>query len=101
MIAGRYEYLFLLLIFGLVGLSVLSGRALQAIRTRTFWISMAIFFIFGTAVDLLAIHWDWWQWSRSKTCGIRLLTIPIEEYLLFLIGHATAVGIWETLDEVA
>ncbi|MGZ5465661.1 MAG: lycopene cyclase domain-containing protein [Thermoanaerobaculia bacterium] len=101
MIPGRYEYLFLLLIFGLIGLAILSARAQRAIRTQTFWVSMAIFCVFGTAVDLLAIHWNWWQWSPDKTCGIRLLAIPIEEYILFLVGHTAAVAIWETLDDLA
>lgn len=101
MIADRYEYLFLLLVFSLVGISVLSGRARRAILTRTFWTSAAIFVAFGVLVDLVAIQLDWWHWSPTKTCGVRLINIPIEEYILFLVGHATAVAIWETLDDMA
>ncbi|HEX6085873.1 MAG TPA: lycopene cyclase domain-containing protein [Thermoanaerobaculia bacterium] len=101
MVAARYEYLFLLLVFALVGASVLSARAQRAMRTKAYWVSLLLFMIFGTAVDLIAIHWEWWEWSAAKICGLRPLNIPIEEYVLFIIAHMTLVATWEALDDVA
>jgi lycopene cyclase domain-containing protein len=101
MVAARFEYLFLLGVFALVGLSILSRRAQEALRTTAFWMSLGIFVLFGTVIDTVAIRWNWWEWSELRSCGVRLFGIPIEEYILFVIGHATLVATWETLDDGA
>jgi lycopene cyclase domain-containing protein len=101
LIAARYEYLFLLLVFAFVAISMLSARAQRAVMTPAFRISLVLFIAFGTAVDLVAIHCGWWVWSPTKTCGVQMLGIPVEEYILFVIGHLALVATWETLDDVA
>lgn len=98
---AKYEYLFLLLIFGAAGVSVLTRGSLLAFRSRAFWISMAIFIALATTIDLLAIRWHWWTWSPQKTCGLALLGIPVEEFILFLLGHTISIALWETLRDVA
>lgn len=70
-------------------------------RTKAYWFSLAIFMAFGTTVDWVAIHWTWWEWSPVRTCGLHLLNIPIEEFILFIVGHMTLVVAWETLDDLA
>lgn len=82
-------------------MALLSARARRAFATRPFWLSLGVFVVFGTIVDTIAIRWNWWQWSAVKTCGILILDIPVEEYILFVIGHATLVATWETLDDMA
>jgi lycopene cyclase domain-containing protein len=99
--AARYEYLFLLLIFGVAGLSILSRASLRAFQRPVFWISLIVFFFLATTIDLLAIHWNWWFWSPQKTCGLSLIGIPIEEFILFFLGHTISIALWETLGDVA
>jgi len=101
LIAARYEYLFLLLVFAFVAVSMLSARAQRAVTTPSFYVSLVLFITFGTIIDLVAIHWNWWVWSPTKTCGIQMLGIPVEEYILFVVGHVALIATWETLDDVA
>ena len=96
MIAARFEYLFLLLIFALIGASVVSPRLWRLVRRRPYVLSLTAFFVFGTIVDLIAIRWNWWTWSSTRNCGIRILEIPVEEFVLFVIFHAVVTLIWET-----
>jgi lycopene cyclase domain-containing protein len=98
---ARYEYLFLLLIFGAAGLSILSRASLRAFRRPAFWLSMSVFFMLATTIDLLAIHCNWWTWSSQKTCGLALMGIPVEEFILFFLGHTISIALWETLNDVA
>ena len=96
MVAARFEYLFLLLVFALIGGSVVSPRLWRLVRRRPYGLSLAAFFGFGTIIDLIAIRWNWWTWSTTRTCGVRILDVPIEEFILFVIFHAVVILIWET-----
>jgi lycopene cyclase domain-containing protein len=99
---ARLEYLFVLLIYFGSGATILWSALRRLFLRRYFWISAAAFEILGTAVDLLAIRWGWWAWMPDRTCGMRILAIPIEEYLGFFIGHMLVVGGWENLrDDMA
>jgi len=95
-VAARFEYLFLLLVFFAVGASIVAPRHWRLIGQRPYLLSLGAFFLFGTIVDWLAIRWNWWIWSATKICGLRFLGIPIEEFILFVIFHAVVVLIWET-----
>lgn len=96
MIAERFEYLFLLLLFAMIGGSLVSPRRWCVVRTRPYVLSLLAFFMFGTIIDTLAIRWNWWAWSATKCWGVRILEIPIEEFVLFVLFHAVVVLIWET-----
>ncbi len=96
MIAARYEYLFLLMMFSLVGASIISPRRWRLVVRPHYVLSLTAFFIFGTIVDWLAVRWNWWTWSAVKCWGPRILKIPVEEFFLFVIFHAVVVLIWET-----
>jgi lycopene cyclase domain-containing protein len=95
-ISSRYEYLFLLLIFSLVGASIISPPKWRLARRRPYVLSLVGFFVFGTVVDWLAVRWNWWTWSAVRCWGPRALEIPVEEFILFVIFHAVVVLIWET-----
>jgi lycopene cyclase domain-containing protein len=96
MIAARFEYLFLLLIFSLIGASIVSPRRWRLACRRPYLLSLAAFLVFGTIIDSVAIRWNWWIWSAPKSWGPRFLEIPVEEFILFVIFHAVVVMVWET-----
>ena len=96
MVAPRFDYLFLLLMFALIGASMISPRRWRLIRSRPYVLSLAAFFVFGTTVDFIAVRWNWWTWSSTRCWGFRLIDIPVEEFILFVIFHAVVVLIWET-----
>jgi len=98
-IAARFEYLFLLLVFSAIGASIVSPRHWRLVRSGPYLLSLGVFFLFGTMVDGIAIRWNWWTWSATKICGLRFLGIPIEEFILFVIFHGVVVLIWETTDD--
>jgi lycopene cyclase domain-containing protein len=100
-LANRFEYLFLLLVWAAAGVSILWTHIRPLLRARHFWISSLIFMSLGTVVDLIAISQSWWHWSPLRTCGLAVAAIPIEEYIGFFIGHLLAVAAWETLDDLA
>ena len=93
----KFEYLFILLIYMLAGASILSSALKRLIREKAFWLSNAVFVVLGTFVDLMAIHWNWWYWNPERICGWRLLGIPLEEYLGFILGHMLTVCGWKVV----
>jgi len=95
-VAARFEYMFLLLIFATIGASIVSPRRWRMVRRRPYVLSLAAFVAFGTTVDLVAIWLNWWVWSTTRCWGPKIIGIPIEEFILFIIFHAVVVLIWET-----
>lgn len=91
----RYEYLFVLLIYFAAGATILWSAVRRLLCQRVFWASSAAFVILGMTIDLLAIHWGWWSWSSRRVCGLAILSIPVEEYVGFFIGHMLVVAGWE------
>src|ERR1700752_2661235 len=38
-----------------------------------------------------------WQFNRSQTLGLRLLDLPIEEYLFYVVSSVYVIFMWESL----
>jgi lycopene beta-cyclase len=47
--------------------------------------------------DVLAVHHGDWRYSASDTLGVRLLSLPIEEWLFFLVVPVCALLTYEVL----
>jgi lycopene cyclase domain-containing protein len=101
LLATRFEYLFLLLVWAAAGVSILWPRIAPLLRARHFWVSSAIFVAIGAVVDWIAISQAWWDWSPTRTCGLTIAAIPVEEFIGFFTGHMLAVAAWETLSDLA
>ena len=99
MLPLQAEYLFILLVYFSVGATIFSSTLKRLARKELFWVSTFAFVVLGTIVDLLAIRWHWWHWNPDRICGLRLLNIPIEEYIGFLVGHLLTIGAWETIND--
>lgn len=97
MLPSKLEYLFLLAVLSLIGLSLFWERLLILARLVNFWLSSAIFLSMCTVIDHYAITLKWWTFSTKRTCGATLLGIPIEEFLLFILFFAFTVCLWEDL----
>lgn len=95
MIAPRYEYVVLLIVFAAAGTAIFAKYLPFIMRQRAYWLSAAAFVSLGIAIDILALTQGWWSWSDTRTCGLKILNVPVEEYGAFFIGHLSSVCAWE------
>lgn len=80
------HYLFWLLIFvclPMIILWVLYGSFLWKYR-QVFFYGVLFVFLFAVPWDLYAINYHLWFWPKEGVTGIRLFTIPLEEYLFMI-----------------
>ena len=47
--------------------------------------------------DLVAVHRAHWSWSADQVTGLRLIGLPIEEWLFFLVIPVCALLTYEVL----
>lgn len=95
MLPPRLEYLFLLAVLVLVGLSLFWDIILRLFRLPEFWLSNSIFVLTCGTIDYFAVRMEWWAFSAQRTCGLKIAEIPIEEFLLFFWFFSFTVCIWE------
>src|SRR4029079_442999 len=99
MIPAPLEYLFLLLVYALLLVLFLAHRLLRVLRQRALWISCALLTATWAAIEINALHQRWWVFPLDKICGVFLATVPLEEYLAFILIHISAVALWTALGD--
>lgn len=88
------------MVVGLViELAMFWGTNVVLLRRRYFWLLLALFLLYVTAIDLVALRMDWWRFNPDRIVGITLVGIPIEEYLLGILFCLFTISVWENLDK--
>lgn len=85
----------LLVFFAIVCFSLFLDQLLKLFRSKAFWLSFALYFLFCTMADYVAIRLGWWVFADDKILGIHFITIPLEEYILFALIYFLTIGFWE------
>jgi lycopene cyclase domain-containing protein len=98
MISSKWEYLILLVLFDLIGISLFSNR-IQKLKRKSVIITLIVFFFFSVILEIIALNLGWWHFNLGHICGLELLHIPIEEYFLFLSFYFIAIIVWEYLED--
>jgi lycopene cyclase domain-containing protein len=99
MIPERAEYLFLLALYFVAVLVVIQEATAHVLRRAAFWSSCLVFVAICSAIEAYALRHSWWKFSPHKICGILIGSIPIEEYLLFILTHLSTSAIYSALRE--
>lgn len=99
MIAARFEYLFILAIFAVTGLSLTWEGVTRALKRQSGRKALAIFFFYCLAVEIIALMQRWWVFDERRIVGVFVWRIPIEEFLLFITFGVIVLGAWEALDD--
>jgi lycopene cyclase domain-containing protein len=55
------------------------------LRAKRFWFCAAALFLVWTVVDVVALRLGLWHFPRGATLPVRILELPLEEYLIFVI----------------
>jgi lycopene cyclase domain-containing protein len=55
------------------------------LRSRSFLVAAAVLAAVWFVLDQIAVHLGLWTFPENGTVRVRLLALPIEEYLLFLL----------------
>jgi lycopene cyclase domain-containing protein len=86
MLTQRFAYLFAEIAV-LTGLLTFSSPWMDwsKLRTRSFAFRSCGLFILWTVIDLIAVSKNIWSFPKIGTTGLTVLSLPIEEYLVFLI----------------
>jgi lycopene beta-cyclase len=95
---GRFEYLALLLLCVLLTapLEFLLGARVyrQARRTAASIGCMALVFVTWDLVGARLGHWDY---NPDRVTGVRILDLPVEEYLFFVVVPLCALLTYEAV----
>ena len=83
MIPSRFEYVFLLVMLGLILVTIFHRPIRRELRKPAFWLGLTAFCIGCTLLELCALSQGWWTFNYIKILGIEIVGIPLEEYLLF------------------
>jgi lycopene cyclase domain-containing protein len=54
-------------------------------RRRSFWVPCVLLAIVWFLIDQVAVGLGLWSFPQGGTLRIRLLSLPVEEYLLFFV----------------
>jgi len=85
MIPSKLEYLLVLATLAIAGGSLFHQQLVLIIRKSEFWCAYLMFLAVATMIDCLAINLGWWSFTSAELCGILILGIPIEEFILFSV----------------
>lgn len=94
---ARFDYLAVLVVGGVAGWVMLERQIPLLLRTPAYWAGTLMFCALSYGVDRLAQRWYWWDFSSARTMGIFVLSVPLEEYILFFGGYLFTVAAWEEL----
>jgi len=100
MIPGHFEYLFLLLLYLLVIFTLLKEPVTRLLKKASFWLSCIAFCAIWATLEIYALQHHWWIFSPEKICGVFIATVPIEEYIVFVLIHLSTAATWSTLKEL-
>ena len=65
----------------------------KRIHLRAILITSAFFIAAMFSLENLAIYWGWWIWNEQKLWGPKVLLVPLEEFLLYLIAVPAVITI--------
>ncbi len=99
MLPSRFEYFALILIYGSIIFTLLHDQARQVLASRPFWTSCIAFCSLWTLLEIYALSNGWWIFSADKICGLRIATLPIEEYVLFFLIHLSTTSLWTAFNQ--
>jgi hypothetical protein len=98
MIPQRYDYLVTLAVLVLFMVAAYSREICRASGTREFWSGGLTFVLLCGALEVIGLSMRWWAFDMTKTCGLRLHGIPVEEFILFSLIYVLAISGWEHTD---
>lgn len=101
MMPSEFEYLFVLMTFFAVGISILWVEFTTLLSSRLFWFGCSIFYVLCLAIEIIALKNGWWTFVPSKHLGLKIWQIPLEEFLLFGMFYALTVSAWEKIQRDA
>lgn len=99
MVPTRYEYLFILTVFGATGLTVTWDGLRRGIRKQHVRKAVTIFLAYCLAIEIIALRLGWWTFAAETIVGIYIWRIPLEECCLFFVFAAIVIGAWETMSD--
>jgi lycopene cyclase domain-containing protein len=97
LISTRYEYLFILSLYGATGLTITWDGFRRGIRKPHVSKAIAIFLSYCFGIEVIALRLGWWTFDPKRVVGVYAWRIPLEECCLFLVFVAIVVGAWETM----
>lgn len=94
MIPESYEYLALIILYAVLTLSIFLPQVVSNLLSKQFWASIAFFAAAWTVFDVLGITLEMWHFSENKTIGVKILRVPIEEFLVFFLIQLNVISAW-------
>jgi lycopene cyclase domain-containing protein len=83
-LSSPYLFLELALFIFLLGFGWEQWR-LQELCSRWFVLTGVVLAIFWFAIDQIAVHLGLWTFPKTASSSFRLMSLPVEEYVLFFL----------------
>lgn len=96
MLPQQYEYLAFLSILSVFIWAAYCEEITDLLESAQFWISLTVFMLLCVVLDLVAVHLGWWQFNSAKVCGLWVLSLPVEEVVLFYLIYTLTICAWES-----
>lgn len=101
MIEEKFEYLFILCLLALTGLSLTWEGAIKLFKRRSAVLTIAVFFVYCLGIEVVALNLGWWSFPETRIVGYYLWIVPVEELLLFVVFSIVTLSCWEDLNNAA
>jgi lycopene cyclase domain-containing protein len=83
-LSSPYLFLELALFVFLLGFGWEEWR-LQELWSRGFVLTAMLLAVFWFAIDQIAVHLGLWTFPKTASSSFRLMSLPVEEYVLFFL----------------
>ncbi|MEK7071627.1 MAG: lycopene cyclase domain-containing protein [Patescibacteria group bacterium] len=93
------NYFIGLLIIFLVSIFIQYKSGIRLYRSTKDRLQVTLFFfVFGLLLDYFGLYYNYWAYPGGGLIGIRILGLPIEEFLFFLIAPYFALVFYKFYD---
>lgn len=90
-------YFFIIFLFGILPTVIFLYFGRHLINWKALLISEVFIFIIAAVSDYVGIHTAVWAYGTAKVIGINILSIPLEDYIFFLLIPPWIIGCYEIL----
>lgn len=95
MLPTTWEYLFAVLLLLALGLSAFWDAIVIALQKRYVWKSLAIYLLYCCGIEALGLTQGWWRFHPDHVLGLSILSVPLEEFLLFIAFFLITLGAFQ------
>jgi hypothetical protein len=69
----------------------------ERINRSALWFTLAAYFLYAFALELMACGRGWWVWNSEQTSGIIVWVLPLDSFAMYVTGVLMPILLFEKL----